>query len=61
MAKFDYPEFLNLMSRKIKSTADRLENLMNAFKIFDREGVGLISSAGNYLSILYFYNNLCHI
>ena len=40
----DFPEFLSLMARKMKDT-DTEEELIDAFKVFDRDGNGLISAA----------------
>jgi len=40
----DFPEFLSLMSRKMKDT-DTEEELTEAFKVFDRDGNGFISPA----------------
>nr|AAC68889.1 VU91A calmodulin [synthetic construct] len=40
----DFPEFLNLMARKMKDT-DSEEELKEAFKVFDKNGDGLISAA----------------
>mmetsp|Transcript_131558 Transcript_131558/g.281265 ORF Transcript_131558/g.281265 Transcript_131558/m.281265 type:complete len:948 (-) Transcript_131558:58-2901(-) len=40
----DFPEFLTLMSRKMKDT-DTEEELVEAFKVFDRDGNGCISAA----------------
>ena len=40
----DFPEFLSLMARKMKDT-DTEEELVEAFKVFDRDGNGLISAA----------------
>merc|ERR1712139_335703 len=40
----DFPEFLSLMARKMKDT-DTEEELIEAFKIFDRDGSGYISAA----------------
>ena len=40
----DFAEFLSLMSRKMKD-ADSEEELMEAFKVFDRNGDGSISAA----------------
>jgi hypothetical protein len=40
----DFPEFLSLMSRKMKDT-DTEEELIEAFKVFDRGGSGFISAA----------------
>ena len=40
----DFPEFLSLMARKIKDT-DTDDELMGAFKIFDRDGNEEISAA----------------
>ena len=39
-----FPEFLSLMARKIKD-ADTDEELIEAFKVFDRDGNGFISAA----------------
>lgn len=38
----DFPEFLSLMARKMKDT-DSEEELIEAFKVFDRDGGGYIS------------------
>jgi len=43
----DFPEFLSLMARKMKDT-DTEEELIEAFKVFDRDGNGLISAAGRH-------------
>merc|ERR1712087_274195 len=40
----DFPEFLSLMARKMKGT-DTEEELIEAFKGFDRDGNGFISAA----------------
>lgn len=40
----DFPEFLSLMARKMKDT-DTEEELVEAFKVFDRDGSGFISAA----------------
>merc|ERR1712160_86706 len=40
----DFPEFLSLMARKTWDT-DTEEELIEAFKVFDRDGNGLISAA----------------
>merc|ERR1712048_659867 len=40
----DFPEFLSLMARKMKDT-DTEEDLIEAFKAFDRDGSGFISAA----------------
>eukprot|EP00958_Prasinococcus_capsulatus_P011629 scaffold1156_cov394-Prasinococcus_capsulatus_cf.AAC.17 len=40
----DFPEFLNLMARKMKDV-DSEEELREAFKVFDRDGNGFISAA----------------
>ena len=39
----DFKEFLGLMARKMRDT-DTQEELIEAFKIFDRDGNGLISA-----------------
>lgn len=40
----DFPEFLSLMAWKMKET-DSEDELREAFKVFDRDGNGLISAA----------------
>jgi len=40
----DFPEFLCLMSKKMKDT-DSEEELREAFKVFDKDGNGFISAA----------------
>merc|ERR1719281_550895 len=40
----DFPEFLSLMARKMKDT-DTEKELIEAFKVFDRDGNGFISAA----------------
>lgn len=40
----DFPEFLSLMARKMKDT-DTEEELVDAFRVFDWDGNGLISAA----------------
>merc|ERR1719229_1171701 len=40
----EFPEFLSLMARKFADT-DVEEQLLAAFKVFDRDGNGLISAA----------------
>jgi Ca2+-binding EF-hand superfamily protein len=40
----DFPEFLSLVARKMKDT-DTEEELIEAFKVFDRNGNGFISAA----------------
>merc|ERR1719504_482893 len=40
----DFPEFFNLMARKMKDT-DSEEELQEAFKVFDKDGNGTISAA----------------
>ena len=40
----DFPEFLSLMARKMKDT-DTGEELVEAFKVLDRDGNGFISAA----------------
>eukprot|EP00761_Pharyngomonas_kirbyi_P009516 gb/GECH01009532.1/.p1 GENE.gb/GECH01009532.1/~~gb/GECH01009532.1/.p1 ORF type:complete len:150 (+),score=54.30 gb/GECH01009532.1/:1-450(+) len=40
----DFPEFLSLMARKMKDT-DSEDEIMEAFKVFDRNGNGFISAA----------------
>ncbi|EZG55535.1 calmodulin [Gregarina niphandrodes] len=39
----DFTEFLSVMARKVKDS-DHKEELMAAFKVFDRDGDGVISS-----------------
>ncbi len=39
----DFKEFLNLMARKMKET-DTEDDLIDAFKVFDRDGNGVISA-----------------
>ncbi|ESQ42143.1 hypothetical protein EUTSA_v10014926mg [Eutrema salsugineum] len=43
--KIDFPEFLNLMARKMKDTTDSEEELKEAFKAFDKDQNGFISAA----------------
>ena len=38
----DFPEFLTLFARKMKDT-DSEEEILEAFKVFDKDGNGLIS------------------
>ena len=40
----DFPEFLTLMARKMKDT-DSEEDLVEAFRVFDREGTGFITAS----------------
>jgi Ca2+-binding EF-hand superfamily protein len=40
----DFPEFLSLMARKMKDT-DTEEELVEAFKVFDKDGSGFINTA----------------
>merc|ERR1712178_450071 len=40
----DFPEFLSLSARKMKDT-DTEEEILEAFKVFDRDGSGFISAA----------------
>lgn len=40
----DFPEFLTLMARKLKDT-DSEEEILEAFRVFDRDGNGFISTA----------------
>jgi calmodulin len=40
----DFPEFLTMMARKMKDT-DSEEEIREAFKVFDKDGNGFISSA----------------
>jgi len=40
----DFPDFLSLMSRKMKDT-DTEEELIEAFKVFDKDGGGFIDAA----------------
>lgn len=40
----DFPEFLTMMSRKMKDTESE-EEIREAFKVFDKDGNGFISAA----------------
>jgi Ca2+-binding EF-hand superfamily protein len=40
----DFPEFLTMMARKMKDT-DSEEEIMEAFKVFDKDNNGQISAA----------------
>lgn len=40
----DFPEFLAMMARKMKDT-DSEEEIREAFKVFDKDGNGIISAA----------------
>ncbi|KAG4305566.1 hypothetical protein PORY_001122 [Pneumocystis oryctolagi] len=40
----DFPEFLTMMARKMKDT-DSEEEIREAFKVFDKDGNGVISAA----------------
>lgn len=40
----DFPEFLTMMSRKMKDT-DPEDEILEAFKVFDKDGNGFISAA----------------
>lgn len=40
----DFPEFLTMMARKMKDT-DSEEEIIEAFKVFDKDGNGFISRA----------------
>lgn len=42
--KIDFDEFVTLMNRKSKET-DTEEEVINAFRVFDKDGQGLISSS----------------
>ncbi|SCZ97333.1 BZ3500_MvSof-1268-A1-R1_Chr4-2g07143 [Microbotryum saponariae] len=42
--QIDFPEFLTMMARKMKDT-DSEEEILEAFKVFDKDGNGFISSA----------------
>ena len=39
----DFPEFLNMMSRQLNHT-ETAEQLQEAFRVFDKDGNGFISS-----------------
>lgn len=39
----DFPEFLTLMARKMKDT-DSVEDILEAFRVFDKDGNGFISA-----------------
>uniref|UniRef100_A0A7I4ASK6 EF-hand domain-containing protein n=1 Tax=Physcomitrium patens TaxID=3218 RepID=A0A7I4ASK6_PHYPA len=47
----DFPEFLNLMARKMKDT-DSEEELKEAFKVFDKDQNGFISAAEVTLPVI---------
>jgi calmodulin len=40
----DFPDFLTLMSRKMKDT-DSEEEIREAFRVFDKDSTGFISAA----------------
>ena len=40
----DFPEFLTMMARKMKDT-DSEEEILEAFKVFDKDGNGFVSAA----------------
>ena len=40
----DFPEFLTMMARKMKDT-DSEEEIIEAFRVFDKDGSGYISAA----------------
>ncbi|XP_019493370.1 PREDICTED: calmodulin-like [Hipposideros armiger] len=40
----DFPEFLTMMARKMKDTSN-IEEIRAAFRVFDKDGNGLISAA----------------
>ena len=40
----DFPEFLTMMARKMKDT-DSEEEILEAFKVFDKDGNGFISAS----------------
>merc|ERR1711868_294473 len=42
--EIDFPEFLNMMAKKMKET-DSEEEIREAFRVFDRDGNGYISAA----------------
>ncbi|MCO5578680.1 hypothetical protein L7F22_032524 [Adiantum nelumboides] len=52
----DFPEFLNLMARKMKDT-DSEEELKEAFKVFDKDQNGFISAAEDaiHLKMISYY------
>ena len=51
----DFPEFLTLMARKMKDT-DSEEEILEAFKVFDKDGNGFISAAElRHVSIPYLH------
>ena len=41
----DFPEFLTMMARKMKDTDSEEEIIIEAFKVFDKDGNGFISAA----------------
>ena len=44
LGTIDFPEFLTMMARKMKDT-DSEEEILEAFKVFDKDGNGFISAA----------------
>merc|ERR1719203_1384770 len=41
----EFPEFLTMMARKLKDGQDSEDEVIDAFKVFDKEGNGYISAA----------------
>lgn len=41
----EFPEFLTMMAKKIKDGGESEEELREAFRVFDKDGNGFISSA----------------
>lgn len=50
----DFPEFLTMMARKMKDT-DSEEEIREAFRVFDKDGNGLISAAELRYSCWYIF------
>ncbi len=53
----EFNVFIEIMSRKMRDTDDRKENIIQALKVFDKDGNGLISSSELKQAILSFSEN----
>mmetsp|Transcript_97726 Transcript_97726/g.203928 ORF Transcript_97726/g.203928 Transcript_97726/m.203928 type:complete len:148 (+) Transcript_97726:106-549(+) len=58
--RIDFPDFLSLMARKMKDT-DTEEELIEAFKVFDRDGDGFITAGELRDSMTHLGEGLSHI